>query len=87
MKPLAETSRSPWGLRAIQKRPLAMVWLLPETPTKWENVCTAGSAATMSARALCLATMSGNDTSAAASLVPSTRPVSCTGKNPLGMNT
>jgi hypothetical protein len=29
---LAETSRSPRFFRAIQKRPLAMVWLLPDTP-------------------------------------------------------
>lgn len=41
---LAETSRSPRGLRAIQKRPLAMVWLLPVTPTECENARTAGSA-------------------------------------------
>ncbi|MOA60966.1 hypothetical protein D3C78_1859940 [compost metagenome] len=33
---LAETSRSPRGLSEIQKRPLAMVWLLPVTPTECE---------------------------------------------------
>ena len=55
---LALTSRSPRFFRAIQKRPLAMVWLLPETPTEWENACTAGSAATISAMAKCFFTMS-----------------------------
>jgi len=56
---LADTSRSPRGTREIQKRPLAMVWLLPVTPTEWENARTAGSAFMISASALCFSTMSG----------------------------
>ncbi|MNL76266.1 hypothetical protein D3C87_2022060 [compost metagenome] len=58
MNSLAETSRSPRFFREIQKRPLAIVWLLPETPTEWENASTAGSAATISAIARCFFTMS-----------------------------
>ncbi|MNP71487.1 hypothetical protein D3C76_1678800 [compost metagenome] len=84
---LAETSRSPRGLRAIQKRPLAMVWLLPVTPTEWEKALTAGSASMIFASARCLSIIDGYDTSAAASVVPRMKPVSCRGKKPLGMAT
>ncbi|MNT01605.1 hypothetical protein D3C72_1360770 [compost metagenome] len=55
---LAETSRSPRFFRVIQNRPLAIVWLLPDTPTECEKVSTAGSAATISAIARCFFTMS-----------------------------
>ena len=64
-----------------------MVWLLPVTPTECENARTAGSASMIFASAWCLRTMSGYDTSAAASVVPRMKPVSCTGKKPLGMAT
>lgn len=56
---LADTSRSPRGLREIQKRPLAMVWLLPVTPTEWEKARTAGSASMIFARALCFSIIAG----------------------------
>ncbi|MNE09712.1 hypothetical protein D3C80_1023990 [compost metagenome] len=59
MNSLADTSRSPRSLRAIQKRPLAMVWLLPVTPTAWENARTAGSASMTLASAWCFLIMSG----------------------------
>ncbi|MNN89194.1 hypothetical protein D3C81_2069720 [compost metagenome] len=59
MNSLADTSRSPRSLRAIQKRPLAMVWLLPVTPTAWEKARTAGSASMTLARAWCFLIMSG----------------------------
>ncbi|MNE39076.1 hypothetical protein D3C80_1330050 [compost metagenome] len=74
-------------MRAIQKRPLAMVWLLPVTPTEWENARTAGSASMILASAWCFSIIDGYDTSAAASLVPRMKPVSCNGKKPLGIAT
>ena len=66
-------------------RPLLSVVLVPSTPMKDDRLSTAGSFRITLASACWRSAMAGNEMVCGASEMPRITPVSCTGKNPLGM--
>jgi len=83
---VALASRSSFGLRRISMRPLLSVVLVPSTPMKEDRFSTAGSSSTIPARVCWRSDMAVKEMSWGASEIAWIRPVSCTGKKPLGMN-
>ncbi len=75
------------SFRLIRKRPELSVVLVPSTPMKEDRLSTSGSLSTASAKATCLSAMAENEIDCDASVMPWIRPVSCTGKKPLGTMT
>ena len=59
----------------------------PPPPVKAVAVATAGSVRTISTKRTIFSRMAWNDTSCAATRTPAIRPLSCCGKNPLGITT
>ena len=57
------------------------------TPTKPATPATSGSLRITSVTARCRSSKAWNDTSCAASVTPTIRPVSCCGRNPFGITT
>jgi hypothetical protein len=84
---VALASRSSWGFSLMSMRPLLRVVLVPSTPMKEDRFSTAGSSSTASARARWRPTMALKEVSWGASEMAWMRPVSCTGKKPLGIAT
>ncbi len=66
-------------------RPLLAVWPEVPAPTDDTTVATFGFSSTTLFAACCRTAIWSNDTSCAASVIPMMMPVSCVGKNPLGM--
>ena len=66
-------------------RPLLRVWLLPSTPMKEDRLATSGSFRNRSASWRWRVAMASKLTVGPASVIAWMKPVSCTGKNPLGM--
>ena len=87
MMSLALASRCALGFRLISMRPLLSVALVPSTPMNDVRLATAGSVSTTSANACWRSAIVANETVCGASEMPWIAPVSCTGKNPLGMIT
>ncbi|MCY1370740.1 hypothetical protein D9M69_578450 [compost metagenome] len=81
---LAVRSRSACGLRLISRRPLLSVALSPSMPMYDDRLATAGSLRMIPASSCWRWLMAANDTDCGASEMPWIRPVSCTGKKPLG---
>ncbi len=75
-------SRLSLSLRRMNRKPL---FVAPPKPTAEVTESTAGSLATISLTAFCRAAISGKLVSACASLTPRRKPVSSSGKKPLGM--
>ncbi len=84
---LADCERASTGLRLISIRPLLSVMLVPSTPMKEDRLTMSGSLSSAWAMASWRRAISAYDTDCGASVMAWMRPVSCTGKNPLGMNT
>ena len=66
-------------------RPLFSVALVPSTPMNDVRLATAGSSSTTAASACCRSAIAAKEMVCGASEMPWMAPVSCTGKNPLGM--
>ena len=73
------------GTRLIWMRPLFSVVFVPSMPMKLLRLSTALSARITRTSACCRWLIASKLMSWAASLMPRITPVSCTGKNPLGM--
>ena len=73
------------GLRLIRKRPLLSVVLVPSTPMKEDRLSTSGSLRMTAASACWRSAIAANEIDCGASVMPWMRPVSWTGKKPLGM--
>ena len=77
--------RSSSGLRLMEMRPLFRVVLMPSAPMKEDRLSTAGSCRMMLRQFLLLLGHRGERDGLRACEMPWITPVSCTGKNPLGM--
>ncbi|GCE79714.1 hypothetical protein MSKU3_1189 [Komagataeibacter oboediens] len=75
------------GLRLIRKRPWFSVTFCPSTPTKEDRLATSASCRIRSASSCWWRFIAVNDVDCAMTEIPWITPVSCTGKNPLGMTT
>ncbi len=73
------------SFKLIWMRPLLTVVLVPSMPMKEERLSTALSLRITWASACCRWAIDWNDTLWGASEMPRITPVSCTGKNPLGI--
>jgi hypothetical protein len=78
-------SRWPWGFRAMRRRPALSVMLVPSTPMNVDTLSTAGSSRIACARRRLRSLMASNEIDCGASEMPWMRPVSCSGKKPLGI--
>ena len=79
--------RSRWfsGFRLIDILPLLVVVLVPSAPMNDETLSTAGSCRMTFASSCCFSAMPFEPIVCGACEMPWITPVSCTGKNPLGM--
>ena len=77
--------RSPTGFKLIDILPLFKVVLVPSAPINDETLSTAGSARTALVISSCLSAMAFAPIAGGACEMPWMTPVSCIGKNPLGM--
>src|SRR5439155_11032 len=73
--------------RHLEPAILLVVPRPPPPPVKAVAVATAGSVRTISTKRTIFSRMAWNDTSCAATRTPAIRPLSCCGKNPLGITT
>ena len=80
----AEASRCANGFSVICMRPVFKVALAPSTPMNEARWSTSGSWRMASASACWRLAMASNEVVCVASVMTWIRPVSCTGKNPLG---
>ena len=76
--------RSARGFKVMYMRPLLSAEP-PLAPIDIATLATSGSACTIAPNCCCSSDIASNDTSCAASEMPVMRPVSCCGKNPLGI--
>ena len=77
--------RSSSGFRLICMRPVFTVAFVPSIPIKDERLSTLGSRRITRASACCRSAMAAKDMVCRDSEIPRIMPVSCTGKNPLGI--
>ncbi len=84
---LAVSVRSLQGLSWMYIRPLFCVCPPDPAPTDEVSAATAGSSSTSWFTCFCRRDIASNETSCAASVMAMMMPVSCGGKNPLGMMT
>ena len=82
---VADSERSLRGLRLISMRPELSVGLVPSTPTNDVRLSTSGSLRIASARARWRSLIAAKETLCGASVMAWIRPLSWTGKKPLGM--
>ena len=81
----ASEVRSERDLSSIETRPLLLVGLVPSAPIDEATEATSGSETIASSAARCRVDIRWKEASAGATEKPTTRPVSCKGKNPLGI--
>ncbi len=83
---VATLSRVPKGFNAINTRPALSVMLAPSTPMKDDTLSTAGSSRSTCASSRLRSDIDRNDAVCGPSEMPWMRPVSCSGKKPLGIS-
>ena len=80
----APARRCASGTSVICSRPALSVVFAPSTPMNEATLCTAGSCRMRAASARWCSAIAANDVDCAASVMPWSWPVSCSGKKPLG---
>ena len=80
--------RSRWssGFKLIDSLPLLVVVFVPSAPMNDDRLSTAGSAKITSASSCCFSAIAFDPIVCGACEIPWITPVSCTGKNPLGIS-